>query len=227
MRRATEEPEDQSWQDFANCLGVDPDLFFPERGASTKEAKEVCRGCVVREDCLEYALANGEKFGIWGGMSERERRRIRRQRALARAQSQPWPCRSPPAPDRPHAEPRPAAPVRQRPDDDRRDPRLASRASMVRSGSRSSCAQRRGSVRLDHRGRHQADQLGPRHLGRRADRVVDLGRSDLVGGDEVHRDLHLVAHLEAEGAHRRAPEVASEAASPFEVGLGAATGCRR
>ena len=77
--------EDKSWQDFANCLGVDPDLFFPERGASTREAKEVCRGCVVREDCLEYALANGEKFGIWGGMSERERRRIRRQRALARA----------------------------------------------------------------------------------------------------------------------------------------------
>ena len=72
------------WQDEANCLGVDPDLFFPERGASTREAKEVCRGCVVREECLEYALANGEKFGIWGGMSERERRRIRRQRALAR-----------------------------------------------------------------------------------------------------------------------------------------------
>ena len=74
----------ESWQAFANCLGVDPDLFFPERGASTKEAKQVCQGCVVREDCLEYALANGEKFGIWGGMSERERRRIRRQRALAR-----------------------------------------------------------------------------------------------------------------------------------------------
>ncbi len=79
------EGEEASWQDMANCLGVDPDLFFPERGASTREAKEVCRGCVVREDCLEYALANGEKFGIWGGMSERERRRIRRQRALARA----------------------------------------------------------------------------------------------------------------------------------------------
>lgn len=75
---------DTSWQESSNCLGVDPDLFFPERGASTKEAKEVCRGCVVREDCLEFALANGEKFGIWGGMSERERRRIRRQRALAR-----------------------------------------------------------------------------------------------------------------------------------------------
>jgi len=77
--------EEKSWQDMANCLGVDPDLFFPERGASTREAKEVCRGCVVQSDCLEYALANGEKFGIWGGMSERERRRIRRQRALTRA----------------------------------------------------------------------------------------------------------------------------------------------
>ena len=76
--------EVRAWQDYANCLGVDPDLFFPERGASTREAKEVCRGCVVREECLEYALANGEKFGIWGGMSERERRRIRRARALAR-----------------------------------------------------------------------------------------------------------------------------------------------
>jgi len=78
------EPE-ESWQDFANCLGVDPDLFFPERGASTKEAKAVCRACVVREDCLEYALENSEKFGIWGGLSERERRRLRRARALARA----------------------------------------------------------------------------------------------------------------------------------------------
>ncbi|MGB6057790.1 MAG: WhiB family transcriptional regulator [Microthrixaceae bacterium] len=78
----------ESWQSLANCLGVDPDLFFPERGASTKEAKGVCQGCVVREDCLEYALANGEKFGIWGGLSERERRRIRRQRALARAAQQ-------------------------------------------------------------------------------------------------------------------------------------------
>src|SRR3982074_720444 len=72
------------WKLKANCMGVDPDLFFPERGMSTREAKEVCRGCVVREDCLEYALANGEKFGIWGGLSERERRRLRRQRAMAR-----------------------------------------------------------------------------------------------------------------------------------------------
>jgi WhiB family redox-sensing transcriptional regulator len=84
MHIANDEHEAHGWQDYANCLGVDPDLFFPERGASTREAKEVCRGCVVREECLEYALVNGEKFGIWGGMSERERRRLRRQRALAR-----------------------------------------------------------------------------------------------------------------------------------------------
>lgn len=72
--------QERSWQIQANCMGVDPDLFFPERGSSTREAKEVCRGCVVRVDCLEFAIANGEKFGIWGGMSERERRRVRRAR---------------------------------------------------------------------------------------------------------------------------------------------------
>lgn len=73
----------EGWQDQANCMGVDPDLFFPERGASTREAKGVCQGCEVREDCLEYALANSEKFGIWGGLSERERRRLRRARTAA------------------------------------------------------------------------------------------------------------------------------------------------
>ena len=76
--------DERRWQERANCLGVDPDLFFPERGASTREAKSVCRGCEVRAECLEYALAHGEKFGIWGGLSERERRRVRRQRALER-----------------------------------------------------------------------------------------------------------------------------------------------
>ena len=80
-----ETDEDKNWQMLSNCLGVDPDLFFPERGASTKDAKAVCQGCIVREDCLEYALTNREKFGIWGGLSERERRRIRRERAQARA----------------------------------------------------------------------------------------------------------------------------------------------
>lgn len=56
----------QDWADFANCLGVDPDLFFPARGDRTEEAKAVCQGCSVRAECLEYALANSEKFGVWG-----------------------------------------------------------------------------------------------------------------------------------------------------------------
>ena len=74
--------EERRWQERANCLGVDPELFFPERGASTREAKSVCAGCAVRLECLEYALRNHEKFGIWRGLSERERRRLRRRRAL-------------------------------------------------------------------------------------------------------------------------------------------------
>ena len=73
-----------SWQDYANCRGADADLFFPERGASTRKAKAICNACEVREECLEFAITNGEKFGIWGGMSERERRRVRRQRTITR-----------------------------------------------------------------------------------------------------------------------------------------------
>ncbi len=74
---------DLSWQDMANCRGGDADLFFPERGASTRTAKAICRECIVREECLEFAIVNSEKFGIWGGLSERERRKIRRERQLA------------------------------------------------------------------------------------------------------------------------------------------------
>ena len=66
-----------SWQDLAACRDIDPSLFFPERGEDTWQAKLVCYRCPVREDCLEYALDHGEKFGIWGGKSERERRAIR------------------------------------------------------------------------------------------------------------------------------------------------------
>lgn len=70
------------WWDYANCLGVGGDRFFPERGESTREAKEVCQGCEVREECLDFAITNSEKHGIWGGLSERQRRRVRRQRQL-------------------------------------------------------------------------------------------------------------------------------------------------
>jgi WhiB family redox-sensing transcriptional regulator len=69
---------DESWRLDALCAETDPEAFFPEKGGSTREAKRVCSGCAVRDECLEYALANDERFGIWGGLSERERRRLRR-----------------------------------------------------------------------------------------------------------------------------------------------------
>ncbi len=66
------------WQDRALCAQTDPEAFFPEKGGSTREAKKICLGCEVRSECLEYALAHDERFGIWGGLSERERRRLKR-----------------------------------------------------------------------------------------------------------------------------------------------------
>jgi WhiB family redox-sensing transcriptional regulator len=66
------------WQERALCAQTDPEAFFPEKGGSTREAKRVCLGCDVRAECLEYALENDERFGIWGGLSERERRRLRK-----------------------------------------------------------------------------------------------------------------------------------------------------
>lgn len=76
------------WMSEAACKGVDPNLFHPERGHNPDlyAAKAVCRECTVREDCLEHALADPETRGVWGGTSERERKRIRRIRArLAQA----------------------------------------------------------------------------------------------------------------------------------------------
>ena len=79
-----ENPDDfgnrPAWQERARCRSLGPERFFTERGESTAKAKAICFRCTVREACLEYALAHTEKFGIWGGMSERERRRIRTQR---------------------------------------------------------------------------------------------------------------------------------------------------
>jgi WhiB family redox-sensing transcriptional regulator len=67
-----------SWQERALCAQTDPEAFFPEKGGSTREAKKVCIGCEVRGECLEYALEHDERFGIWGGLSERERRRLKK-----------------------------------------------------------------------------------------------------------------------------------------------------
>ena len=69
---------DLSWQERALCAQTDPEAFFPEKGGSTRDAKKVCGACNVRSQCLEYALSNDERFGIWGGLSERERRRLRK-----------------------------------------------------------------------------------------------------------------------------------------------------
>jgi WhiB family redox-sensing transcriptional regulator len=71
------------WMQDANCRGVDPALFYPERGEMTRHAKAVCAQCPVRVECLDHALATAERFGVWGGTSERERRRLRRVRAAA------------------------------------------------------------------------------------------------------------------------------------------------
>jgi WhiB family redox-sensing transcriptional regulator len=67
------------WQEEALCAQTDPEAFFPEKGGSTREAKRICVGCEVKTECLEYALMHDERFGIWGGLSERERRRLKRE----------------------------------------------------------------------------------------------------------------------------------------------------
>ena len=67
-----------AWQTDALCAQTDPEAFFPEKGGSTRDAKKVCVSCEVRSECLEYALENDERFGIWGGLSERERRKLKR-----------------------------------------------------------------------------------------------------------------------------------------------------
>ena len=72
---------DTHWRDFAGCAEADPELFFPEQGGDIRDARAICSKCPVRSQCLDYALQHDERFGIWGGMSERDRRRIKRQAA--------------------------------------------------------------------------------------------------------------------------------------------------
>jgi WhiB family transcriptional regulator, redox-sensing transcriptional regulator len=68
-----------SWRQRAACRGVDPDIFYPVSDEDAEEAKAVCASCTVRQACLEYSLAAREREGVWGGLTERERRRIVRQ----------------------------------------------------------------------------------------------------------------------------------------------------
>ena len=78
IRRHEDDEGALAWQADALCAQTDPEAFFPEKGGSTRDAKKICSGCEVKAECLEYALKNDERFGIWGGLSERERRRLRR-----------------------------------------------------------------------------------------------------------------------------------------------------
>lgn len=71
------------WMNDAACVGTDVETFFPERGGVTSTAKAIGGGCPVRAHCLAYALTNNERHGIWGGTSERQRRRMRQARAAA------------------------------------------------------------------------------------------------------------------------------------------------
>lgn len=85
LRGRRREREEPNW-DSARCRQAEPDTFFPEKGGSTREAKRLCNGdgrtvhgeCPIKADCLDWALERGERFGIWGGMSERERRKLER-----------------------------------------------------------------------------------------------------------------------------------------------------
>jgi WhiB family redox-sensing transcriptional regulator len=72
-----------AWMAEGVCAQVDPEIMYPDKGGSTRAAKAICMTCRVRVQCLHYALDNDERFGIWGGLSERERRKLARDRAVA------------------------------------------------------------------------------------------------------------------------------------------------
>ncbi len=70
----------EEWQNLARCRGRNLEIFYPQRGVRNASAKALCQDCEVKMECLEYAIAHEERFGIWGGLSERERRKIMRER---------------------------------------------------------------------------------------------------------------------------------------------------
>lgn len=66
------------WQEYGLCRQTDPEIYFPEKGGSTRAAKRMCLDCTVKSECLSAALETDERFGVWGGASERERRKMQR-----------------------------------------------------------------------------------------------------------------------------------------------------
>lgn len=75
---------DRAWMEDALCAQTDPDIFYPEKGGSTAPATSVCNNCAVRAECLEYAVTNDIRHGIWGGTSDNDRKRIARERRMGR-----------------------------------------------------------------------------------------------------------------------------------------------
>lgn len=76
-----------AWMADANCRGMDPGLFFPAQGEDAGHARAVCRACDVQAECLAFAVNNAEKFGIWGGVSEKRRRILRRDYGMSERRS--------------------------------------------------------------------------------------------------------------------------------------------
>ncbi|MGA9275821.1 WhiB family transcriptional regulator [Ilumatobacter sp.] len=73
-------PDTSKWWDLGACRGLDAAIFYPDDEAEAQAAKSVCASCAVQSTCLDYALTSREKAGVWGGATERDRRRIIRQR---------------------------------------------------------------------------------------------------------------------------------------------------
>lgn len=71
-------PPVDEWKLWAACSDTDPEVFFPGPGESASEAKRICGNCAVPAECLDYALRHDERFGIWGGLSERARASLKR-----------------------------------------------------------------------------------------------------------------------------------------------------
>jgi WhiB family redox-sensing transcriptional regulator len=70
----------QNWRQYARCLGADPELFYPASDEGAEAAKSMCAVCPVHEPCLDHAIVGRERQGVWGGLTEQERRRLIRQR---------------------------------------------------------------------------------------------------------------------------------------------------
>ena len=197
------DPEAKSWQDFANCLGVDPDLFFPERGASTKEAKAVCRGCVGARGLPRVRPG--------------QRREVRHLGRTVRARTAPAP-----SPAR-HGSPA-GGRGRHRLTADRAPDRV------ILSPGRPSEAGLDGAVRpevelvpagridpVEHRLGYQTDQLGPGHRRLPGHDVEHGVRPHHLGVDEVHRHLHVIADPQPERPHRRAPQPSGHGPGGLDV----------